>query len=125
MDAALDEFTDQAGRSDVEPVAGCCADRSVVSPRLSSARSARLADRLKALADPTRLRLLDLLARQAEPLCVCDLTTQFAQHQPTISHHLRLLRQAGLIRGTKRGVWSYYTATEEGKRSLSTVEALA
>jgi ArsR family transcriptional regulator len=84
-----------------------------------------VAARLKALADPTRLRLLDLLARQTQPLCVCDLTTQFAQHQPTISHHLRLLRQAGLIEGTKRGVWSYYAATEEGKRSLSLIEALA
>ncbi|MEO7000643.1 MAG: metalloregulator ArsR/SmtB family transcription factor [Ktedonobacterales bacterium] len=83
-----------------------------------------LADRLKALADSTRLRMLQLLAEQPAPLCVCDITREFAQHQPTISHHLRILRNAGLIRSEKRGVWSYYWATVEGKRSLSIVRTL-
>jgi ArsR family transcriptional regulator len=85
---------------------------------------ATLADRLKALADPTRLRMLDLLAVQSAPLCVCEITDQFAQQQPTISHHLRILREAGLIRGERRGTWAYYAATEEGKRVMSTVRAL-
>ena len=70
-----------------------------------------LADTLKALGDPTRLRMLDLLAQQPEPLCVCDITPQFAQNQPTISHHLRILREAGLIETEKRGIWAYYWAT--------------
>lgn len=83
-----------------------------------------LADRLKALADPTRLRMLELLDEQPASLCVCDITREFAQRQPTISHHLRILRDAGLIRSEKRGVWSYYWATAEGKRSLSIVRAL-
>ena len=84
-----------------------------------------LADHLKALADPTRLRMLDLLAQQPEPLCVCDLTAQFSQNQPTISHHLRLLREAGLIETEKRGIWSYYWVTDEGRRSLATIQELA
>src|SRR5262249_2865147 len=59
-------------------------------PRLTSVQTATLADRLKALSDETRLRMLDLLAQQETPLCVCDITDQFALGQPTISHHLRL-----------------------------------
>jgi ArsR family transcriptional regulator len=62
--------------------------------------------------------------QQDDPLCVCDLTTQFEQRQPTISHHLRILREAGLIVGEKRGTWSYYAATEAGRRSVSIVRDL-
>jgi ArsR family transcriptional regulator len=69
--------------------------------------------------------MLDLLVEHAQPLCVCDITSQFHLRQPTISHHLRILREAGLISGEKRGVWSYYWATDEGKRTLSVVKALA
>jgi ArsR family transcriptional regulator len=96
-----------------------------VAPATLEARhTAALADQLKALADSTRLRMLDLLAQQAAPLCVCDITAQFNQRQPTISHHLRILRDAGLIAWEKRGVWSYYWATETGERSLAMVRAL-
>lgn len=63
----------------------CCAP--VQAPRLTSGQTATLADRLKAVADPTRLRMLDLLVQQDAPLCVCDMTAQFEQNQPTISHH--------------------------------------
>jgi ArsR family transcriptional regulator len=84
----------------------------------------RLADQLKAVADPTRLRMLDLLAQQPEPLCVCDITPQFSQNQPTVSHHLRLLREAGLIDTEKRGIWSYYWATPAGRRVLSVIQDL-
>jgi DNA-binding transcriptional ArsR family regulator len=84
-----------------------------------------LADRLKALGDPTRLAMLDLLAQQREPLCVCDLTPQFPQNQPTVSHHLRLLREAGLIGTEKRGIWAYYWATPEGRRTLESIQPLA
>jgi ArsR family transcriptional regulator len=69
---------------------------------------------LKALADPMRLRILDLLAQQTAPLCVCDITDTFDLGQPTISHHLRILRQAGLIAGKKEGIWVYYWLTERG-----------
>ncbi|HEV2236093.1 MAG TPA: metalloregulator ArsR/SmtB family transcription factor [Ktedonobacterales bacterium] len=104
--------------------ATCCEPQALTPARLAPAHVAPLAERLKALADPTRLGLLDLLARQGAPVCVCDLTPHFAQRQPTISHHLRLLREAGLIRLEKRGTWSYYAATPAGTRALALVEAL-
>jgi DNA-binding transcriptional ArsR family regulator len=96
----------------------------MATPSLDVEHTATLADRLKALADPTRLRMLDLLADQPRPLCVCDITSQFPQNQPTISHHLRILRQAGLVDCEKRGVWAYYWATDEGTRCVSTVKTL-
>lgn len=103
-----------------------------MAPTVDAARHAMtddsidtLAGQLKALADPTRLRMLTLLAAQPTALCVCDITSQFDQRQPTISHHLRILREAGLISGEKRGVWSYYWATAAGERSLSIVRMLA
>lgn len=100
----------------------CCAEPGL--PTLAPTRAATLAERLKALADATRLRMLDLLVQQAEPLCVCDITRQFVQQQPTISHHLRLLREAGLVECEKRGIWAYYWATDAGRQCLSIVAAL-
>ena len=100
----------------------CC--EPVQAPALTAARTAALADVLKALGDSTRLRMLDLLAQQPEPLCVCDITPQFAQAQPTISHHLRILREAGLIETEKRGIWAYYWATDLGRRCLAAVAPL-
>ena len=101
----------------------CCAP--VEAPSLSIGQTEALADQLKAIGDPTRLRMLDLLVQQAEPLCVCDVTPQFPQNQPTISHHLRLLREAGLIETEKRGIWAYYWATDAGRRCLAAVKTLA
>ncbi|HEX8996656.1 MAG TPA: metalloregulator ArsR/SmtB family transcription factor [Ktedonobacterales bacterium] len=100
----------------------CCASAS--APSMTLASTHELAARLKALADPTRLRMLDLLAQQAEPLCVCDITPQFTQNQPTVSHHLKLLREAGLVDCEKRGIWAFYWATEAGKTSLAAVSEL-
>jgi DNA-binding transcriptional ArsR family regulator len=100
----------------------CCA--SLQPPSLALPAATTLAERLKTLADPTRLRMLDLLAQQGESLCVCNITEQFPIHQPTISHHLRLLREAGFVDCEKRGVWAYYWATDAGKRSLSLVKSL-
>jgi ArsR family transcriptional regulator len=68
--------------------------------------------------------MLDLIAQQTQPLCVCDITAQFEQNQPTISHHLRLLREAGLIETEKRGIWSYYWATDGGRRMLATLQTM-
>jgi ArsR family transcriptional regulator len=100
----------------------CCA--LVAAPSMTETRTIAVAMQLKAVADPTRLRMLDLLVQQREPLCVCDLTARFPQNQPTISHHLRILRQAGLIDTEKRGIWSYYWATDAGKSTLSALGAI-
>jgi ArsR family transcriptional regulator, arsenate/arsenite/antimonite-responsive transcriptional repressor len=100
----------------------CCT--VAAPPSMSEARTSALAAELKAVADPTRLRMLDLLAQQTEPFCVCDLTAQFPQNQPTISHHLRILREAGLIDTEKRGIWAYYWATDTGKTLLSVLGTL-
>lgn len=114
--------------SDLRPLpvrhknAPCCAPPA--APSLTRGGTQALAARLKALADPTRLRMLDLLAQQPEPLCVCDITGQFEQNQPTISHHLKLLREAGLIDCEKRGIWAFYWATAEGKKTLAAVTGL-
>ena len=69
----------------------------------------RYAGLLTALADPTRLGIINLLANNDEPVCVCDITAQFDKGQPTISHHLSILREAGLIHGTRAGIWSFFT----------------
>ncbi len=100
----------------------CCGPTA--APSLTPAGTQALAARLKALADPTRLRMLDLLAQQTEPMCVCDITPQFDQNQPTISHHLKLLREAGLVDCEKRGIWAFYWATDAGRVSLAAVSGL-
>jgi len=100
----------------------CCVPAQPGS--LSATQTAMLADRLKVLGDATRLRILDLLAQQPAPLCVCDITAAFPQNQPTISHHLRLLRDAGLVETEKRGIWAYYWATNAGRRCLAAVRTL-
>ncbi len=69
----------------------------------------RLTPRLKALADPVRLRLMSIVASQANgEACVCDLNDSFELSQPTISHHLKVLHDVGLLERSKRGVWVYY-----------------
>jgi DNA-binding transcriptional ArsR family regulator len=102
----------------------CCTPAQENTADTGAVQMATLADRLRALADPTRLRMLDLLVRHSVPLCVCEITDQFNQQQPTISHHLRLLREAGLINVEKRGTWSYYWATEDGRRALAAAKSL-
>jgi DNA-binding transcriptional ArsR family regulator len=108
-----------------ESETACCAgEAKLASPALAPSETDALAERLKALADPTRLRMLDLLAQQRAPLCVCEINEHFAQRQPTISHHLRILREAGLIDCEKRGVWGYYWATQTGSEWVSAVKGL-
>ena len=113
-----------SSRRAAEAESSCCTPTQVNALGTDSIQMATLANRLRALADPTRLRMLDLLARQSVPLCVCEITDQFAQQQPTISHHLRQLREAGLINMEKRGTWSYYWATNEGRRALAAAKSL-
>ena len=79
---------------------------------MSAAQSDRIAGLMKALSDPVRLRLISMIAA-AEELCVCDLMAPFDVSQPTISHHLKVLRSAGLVDCERRGTWVYYRAERE------------
>jgi ArsR family transcriptional regulator len=88
---------------EVIPAICCGPDTPVLDPEDAD----RLAAQFKALADPTRVGIVNRLAAAPE-VCVCDLTAAFDLSQPTISHHLRVLRDAGLVDVTKRGTWSYY-----------------
>ena len=88
-----------------EPGEMCCAP--LAAAPLTEADADVLAGRLKALADPGRLRLLSLVLAAGES-CVCDLTEPLALSQPTVSHHLKVLVDAGLMTRDKRGVWAYY-----------------
>ncbi|GIH38762.1 transcriptional regulator [Microbispora corallina] len=85
----------------------CCAP--LVCEPLSESEAVELAPLFKAIADPVRLRLLSLIAcHEGGEACVCDLTGAFDLTAPTISHHLKVLRQAGLIDSERRGTWVYY-----------------
>ncbi|GAA5030414.1 metalloregulator ArsR/SmtB family transcription factor [Streptomyces siamensis] len=87
---------------------GACCPGLVTAP-LDEDQAAELAKIFKAMGDPARLRLLSMIASRAGgEVCVCDLTPAFDLSQPTISHHLKLLRQAGLIDCERRGTWVYY-----------------
>jgi ArsR family transcriptional regulator, arsenate/arsenite/antimonite-responsive transcriptional repressor len=95
----------------------CCPPLS--AQPLSQAQAEQIAPLLKALADPVRLRLISLVAsHQGGEACVCDLNDAFDLTQPTISHHLKVLHEAGLLDREKRGVWVYYRASTQALASL-------
>lgn len=92
----------------VNSPAACCTPAA--APSMTEDDAAQLARTLKALADPARLRLLSLIAAQdGGEACVCDLIEPVGLSQPTVSHHLKQLTEAGLVTREKRGVWAYFT----------------
>lgn len=91
----------------IQPV--CCAPD--VAP-LGEDTAVALAARFRALADPTRVAIVNRLARSDE-CCVCNLVDEFELSQPTISHHLKILREAGLVEAERRGTWAYYRLLPE------------
>jgi ArsR family transcriptional regulator, arsenate/arsenite/antimonite-responsive transcriptional repressor len=96
----------------------CCAP--IAGNALSSTEAEALARVFKALADPVRLRLLSMIAgAQDGEACVCELTVGFQLSGPTISHHLKVLREAGLIEGDRRGTWIYYRAVPQALEAAS------
>jgi ArsR family transcriptional regulator len=98
--------------------AACCAPLS--REPLTHAEAEQIAPLLKALADPARLRLLSIIAsHEGGEACVCDLNDAFDLSQPTISHHLKVLHEAGLVEREKRGVWVYYRAHAEAMSALA------
>ncbi len=111
----------RAGRTAPVSAPQCCVP--LAPPALDISATAKTAELLRALGDPTRLGIVDLLARQSGPVCVCEIVEQFEQGQPTISHHLRVLRQAGLVDCTRRGTWAYYYVRPEALNALATALA--
>lgn len=98
----------------------CCSP--LTSTPLSTEQAARIAPLLKALADPVRLRLLSLVAAHADgEACVCDLHGAFDLSQPTISHHLKVLHEAGLLARSKRGTWVYYSVQSDALADLASL----
>lgn len=92
-------------------VAGCC--EPVGSARFDEGDAAELAKGFHALADPVRLHLLSMIAASGPGgACVCDLIEPSGRSQPTVSHHLKILREAGLVTSEKRGVWAWYTVEQ-------------
>jgi ArsR family transcriptional regulator len=99
---------------------GCCSP--LVREPLSGGQAVELSRLFKAMGDPVRLRLLSLIAsHEGGEACVCDLSDVFELSGPTISHHLKVLREAGLISGERRGTWIYYRVHPEALGRLSAV----
>ncbi|MBV9060033.1 MAG: helix-turn-helix transcriptional regulator [Pseudonocardiales bacterium] len=99
-------------------MAECCTP--LTTEPLTADQAEVLSRRFKALGDPVRLRLLSLIAsHEGGEACVCELTVAFPLSGPTISHHLRVLREAGLIEGQRRGTWIYYRVLPDALQTLS------
>ena len=100
----------------------CC--EPVVYPDVERQQAERIARVAKALGDPIRLQLVDVLRKHAGKVCVCELTPLFDVGQPTVSHHLKVLRDAGIVDSERQGLWAYYyvlpDALEDFTRWLST-----
>jgi ArsR family transcriptional regulator len=84
----------------------CC--EPIAYPEIERAQAERMAVVAKALGDPIRMQLVDVLRRHAGEVCVCELVPLFDLSQPTVSHHLKVLREAGVVGSERRGLWAYY-----------------
>ena len=104
------------------PAAACCAP--LRAPTLSEEETTATATLFKALADPHRIRIVNLLATTGEAVCVCDLTEPLGIAQPTVSHHLKKLVAAGLLDREQRGTWAYYSLNRDAMRRLADVANL-
>lgn len=100
----------------------CCVP--LRAPRLTDEEAVATAALFKALADPNRVRIVNLLAAAGEAVCVCDLVDALGVSQPTVSHHLRKLVDAGLLMREQRGTWAYYSLDRSSLRRLADVADL-
>jgi DNA-binding transcriptional ArsR family regulator len=98
-----------------EPTSGVatrCCDATATSPTVTDAQAETYTAWFKALADPTRIRILNLLALSEEPVCVCDIVPHFPLQQPTISHHLKILRDVRFVIAERRGTFMHYAVNK-------------
>jgi ArsR family transcriptional regulator, arsenate/arsenite/antimonite-responsive transcriptional repressor len=95
----------------------CC--EPVVYPDVEPRRAERMTEVAKALGDPIRLQLVDVLRKHAGKVCVCELTPLFDVGQPTVSHHLKVLRRAGIVDSERHGLWAYYYVLPDALKELT------
>ena len=100
----------------------CCAPLS--APSLSDEEAEATASVFRSLGDPHRVKIINLLATSGEPLCVCELTGPLGLSQPTVSHHMKKLLEAGLLEREQRGKWAYFSLNAEALRTLASVADL-
>ena len=108
------ELAPKTKRSAGQP---CC--EPVVYPDIDRDRAGRMAVVTKALGDPIRIQLVDVLRKHAGKVCVCELVPLFDLSQPTISHHLKKLRDAGIVGSERQGLWAYYYVNSEALEEVS------
>ena len=95
----------------------CCVP--LAYPAVEKSEAQRMAAVAHALADPVRIQLVDVLRRHAGQVCVCELVPLFDLGQPTVSHHLKVLRDAGIVASERRGLWAYYYVLPSAWKELS------
>jgi ArsR family transcriptional regulator, arsenate/arsenite/antimonite-responsive transcriptional repressor len=95
----------------------CC--EPVVYPDVEREQAIRIAAVAKALGDPIRLQLVDVLRKHAGKVCVCELVPLFEISQPTLSHHLKKLREAGIVDSERRGLWAYYYVVPDALEEIA------
>ena len=95
----------------------CC--EPLVYPDVRRERAQRMAETAKALGDPVRVQLVDVLRKHAGKVCVCELVPLFDLSQPTVSHHLKVLRDAGIVGSERSGLWAYYYVIPEALEELA------
>jgi ArsR family transcriptional regulator len=100
----------------------CCAP--LAAPTLTNAEAVATAELFKALGDPARVRALNLLATSTEPVCICNLIAPLGLSQPTVSHHMKKLLDAGLVEREQRGKWAYYSLKRDAVEKLAVVADL-
>ncbi len=105
----------------LEPVV-CCA--ALAAPVLSDEEASATAELFKALADPARVRIVNLLATAGEPVCACNLNEPVGLAQPTVSHHLKKLVDVGLLEREQRGKWAYFSLKRDAVEKLAAVADL-
>lgn len=101
------------------PVISCCAP--LATPALSAEEAEATAAIFRALAEPARVRIVNLLAASDDPVCVCELVPALELSQPTVSHHLKKLTDAGLLEREERGKWAYYSLSGEALERLASL----